>query len=89
MLDRRASIDPEQFEEAVVLQVDMRIEFPSGKVFAARDFEPKPFVIVLGLSVVTHCDTDVIDAPTLPENGLGGHLDIVRVRGGRRCGLSR
>ena len=67
----------------------MRIEFPAGKVFAAGDLETKPFVIVSGLSEVTDRYTDVIDAPPLPENGRGRLLDIVRARGGRRCGLSR
>jgi len=67
----------------------MRIEFSAGKVFAAGDLETKPFVIVFGLGEATDCHPDVIDAPPLPENGRGRLLDIVRARGGRRCGLSR
>ncbi|MGA2482923.1 MAG: hypothetical protein ABSF92_07395 [Candidatus Acidiferrales bacterium] len=36
------------------------------------NFEPKLFVVVLGSGEVTHSNTDVINAPALPEKSLGG-----------------
>ena len=76
--------DCQQFEIAVIWKTDDAIRKASGKVATLADFEPQPFIIVLGLSEVANSDPDVIDAPPLPEKGLDRRLTIVRLRARRR-----
>jgi hypothetical protein len=65
-------LDCKQFEVAVFLERDDGIENTSGNVATLADFEPKLFVVVLGLGHVTDSHADVIDAPPLPEKSLSG-----------------
>ena len=81
------SADREQFQIAVVLETDGAIGKASGKVSPHADLETKLFVVVSGLSEVTNSDTDMIDAPSVPDKSLSGRLGIVRAW--ERCDLSR